>query len=107
MSTALVIHPAGGIIEVNLRSGGDHLALMREHHRLDMWIDDEGLYNHPVNPAATALARHFGFTWQPYHGPVMLCSVDAEGDSIDLDTHQVRALLTRLLDVADAMGGAL
>ena len=119
MGVALVIHPEGDVVEVNLKPGGDHLALMREHlgcrlvdvvaltDRLDMWIDDEGLYNHPVNVPATALARRFGFVWQPYHGPVLLCSVDREGNSIDLDVAQTRALLTRLLDVADAMGGAL
>jgi hypothetical protein len=118
MSVALVIHPDGNIVEVNLNPGADHLALKREHldcrrvdvvaltDRIDMWIDDEGLYNHPVNPTATVLARHYGFTWQPYHGPAMLCSVDRHGNSIDLDVHQTRALLARLLDVADAMGGA-
>lgn len=68
-----------------------------------MWLDDEGLYTQPVNPVATALARHYGFVWQPYHGPVMLCSVDPEGASIDLDVHQLRALLTRLMDVANAI----
>lgn len=118
MSVALVIHPDGNVIEVNLKPGVSHLPLMREHldcrlvdvvaltDRIDMWIDDEGLYNHPVNAAATALARHYGFKWQPYYGPVMLCSVDRDGNSIDLDAHQVRALLVRLMDVADAMGGA-
>jgi hypothetical protein len=117
VGVALVIHPDGNVVEVNLSPGGDHLALMREHldcrlvdvvaltNRIDMWIDDEGIYNHPVNVPAMALARHFGFRWQPYHGPVMLCSVDADGNSIDLDIAQTRALLTRLLDVADSMGG--
>lgn len=66
---------------------------------VDMWIDDESLYNFPPNPLATALARHFGFTRQPYHGPVVLCGVDDEGNSVDLDTHQIRALLTRLADI--------
>lgn len=116
MTAALVIHPDGEIVEVNLKADADnHLALMREHlgcslvdvvaltDQLDMWLDDEGLYTQPMNPVATALARHYGFVWQPYHGPVMLCSVDDEGASIDLDTHQVRALLTRLLDVADTI----
>lgn len=118
MGVALVIHPEGDIIEVNLKPGVTHLALMREHlncrlvdvvaltDRLDMWIDDEGIYNHPINPLATALARHYGFVWQPYHGPVMLCSVDRAGNSIDLDVAQTRALLIRLLDAVDAMGGA-
>lgn len=112
MSAALVIHPDGEIIDVNLKPGVDHLALMREHigchlvdvvrlsTTLDMWIDDEGLYTQPVNPVATALARHYGCVWQPYHGPVLLASVDGEGNSVDLDVHQLRALLTRLLGIA-------
>lgn len=113
MTAALVLHPDGEIVEVNLKPDADnHLALMYEHlncravdvvaltGRLDMWLDDEGVYTQPVNPAATALARHYGYVWQPYHGPVMLCSVDGEGNSIDLDTAQLRALLTRLLDIA-------
>lgn len=113
MSIALVVHPDGEIIEVNLKPGVSHLALMREHmncarvdvvaltDRLDMWIDDEGLYNHPVNPTGTALARRHGFVWQPYHGPVMLCSVDEGGHSIDLTRDQLLAVLAQLDDVAN------
>lgn len=65
-----------------------------------MWIDDEGLYTQPVNPYATALARHHGFVWQPYHGPVLLCSVDSDGNSIDLTRDQVCGLLAHLMDIA-------
>jgi hypothetical protein len=111
MSIALVIHPDGEIVEVNLNPGADHLALMREHldcryvdvvaltDRLDMWIDDEGLYAQPVNPWATALAHRHGFVWQNYRGPVLLCSVDRDGDSIDLNLAQTRATLIQLADV--------
>ena len=112
MSVALVLHPGGEIIEVNLNPGRSHLPLMREHigcrlvdvvaltDRLDMWIDDEGLYTQPVNPYATALARHHGFVWQPYHGPVLLCSVDIDGNSSDLTRDQVCGLLAHLMDIA-------
>lgn len=111
MGAALVIHPDGNVTDVNLNAGADHLALMYEHigcrtvdvvgltSRLDMWLDDDGLYTQPLNPVATLLARHYGFTWQPYHGPVLLCGVNAEGDSTDLDGHQIRALLTRLAGI--------
>ncbi|MFD6356775.1 DUF3846 domain-containing protein [Nocardia tengchongensis] len=111
ITAALVLHPDGTLYEVNLKPGRTHLELMREHlncqrvdvvaltDKVDMWIDDEGEYNHPVNPLATRLARHHGFTWQPYHGPVLLCGVDNDGHSIDLDVDQMRALLTHLADL--------
>lgn len=113
MTAAVVLTPDGDLYEVNLVPGKDGLALMREHlacqrvdcvaltDKLDMWIDDEGLYNHPVNPWATALAKHHGFVWQPYHGPVLLCGVDADGNSIDLTEPQVVGLLTTLADVTE------
>jgi hypothetical protein len=113
MGAAIVIQPDGEITEVNLKPGVSHLPLMREHLNcqkvdvvaltdcLDMWIDDEGLFGQPVNLAATALARYFGCVSQRYHGPVLLCGVDAGGASIDLDAGQLRALITRLADVAE------
>jgi hypothetical protein len=115
MSAALVIHPDGEITEVNFRAASNHLALMREHlgcslvdcvtltDQLDMWIDDEGIGTQPVNPVATALARHLGLSRQSYFGPVLLCGVDADGNSIDLGIDQVRALLTQLWDVVDKL----
>jgi len=115
MGAALVIHPDGEIVEVNLNEGADHLALKREHldchlvdcvaltRRLDMWIDDEGIYTQPVNPVATALAVHHGFDFQPYHGPVLLCGVGPGGESVDLNTDQIRGLLIQLLDVAEVL----
>lgn len=111
MGAALVIHTDGTLVDVNLLPGADHLALMREHlgcrlvdvvaltNRLDMWLDDEGLYTQPINEIGTALARRHGFVCQPYHGPVLLCSVDRSGASVDLDTEQLRALLTHLTDL--------
>jgi Domain of unknown function (DUF3846) len=111
MGAALVIHPDGNVVEVNLNAGADHLTLMREHldcqlvdcvsltQHLDMWIDDEGLFTQPVNPAASLLARRYGITWQDFHGPVLLCGVNADGDSIDLTDDQVRGVLTHLLDL--------
>lgn len=108
---ALVIHPDGEVVDVNLAPSSDRLALMREHldcrlvdvvaltDRLDMWLDDEGVYGKPVNSIATSLARRYGYVWQPYHGSVLLCSVDGEGASTDLDTAQLRAVLAHLADV--------
>lgn len=113
MTAALVVYPDGDIVEVNLQPDVDHLALMRQHlrcravdcvaltDRLDMWIDDEGLDTKPVNPAATALARRHGFIWQNYHGPILLCGVDDQGDSVNLSREQLVGLLTHLMDITD------
>jgi uncharacterized protein DUF3846 len=115
MGTAFVIHPSGEVVEVNLNPGADHLALMREHigcryvdvvrltNTLDMWLDDEGLYTQPVNLPATQLARRHGYVWQDYHGPVLLCGVNRDGNSIDLTREQVVGLLTHLEDVAEEL----
>ncbi|MFF5011474.1 DUF3846 domain-containing protein [Streptomyces phaeochromogenes] len=66
----------------------------------DMWIDDEGLYNHPVNPAATALAQRFGLTHQRYYGPVLLTGgPDAEGNTLPLLRQQLIGLLLTLQDL--------
>ncbi|WP_260608971.1 DUF3846 domain-containing protein [Streptomyces sp. WAC 01325] len=75
----------------------DVVALTRQW---DMWIDDEGLYNHPVNPAATALARRFGFTHQAYYGPALLTGgPDSEGNTLPLLKQQLVGLLLTLEDL--------
>ncbi|MFI6900289.1 DUF3846 domain-containing protein [Nonomuraea sp. NPDC050394] len=111
MSTAIVLSPTGEVREVSLPATENSLPVMyreigcrsvdvvRLTSRLDMWLDDEGIYTQPVNPFATALAQQHGYVHQPYFGNALLCSVDDEGNSIDLTTDQVRALLTHLLDV--------
>jgi Domain of unknown function (DUF3846) len=116
MGAALIIQPDGEITDVHLKPGENHLALMYEHLNcttvdvvrlttvLDMWIDDEGLYTQPPNPAATALARHYGHLHQPYHGPVMICTANQHGNSTDLDTTQLRVLLTHLHDLTVVPG---
>lgn len=111
MGAALVIHPDGNVVEVDLDDNevgqiGKFLDCPRVDcvaltSRLDMWIDDDGFEVLPANPVATALARRFGFVWQDYYGPVLLCSVDADRNSVDLDRDQVVGVLTHLLDVTD------
>jgi hypothetical protein len=39
--------------------GCDAVDVVRLADQLDMWIDDEGLYNSHANPLATKLAHHF------------------------------------------------
>lgn len=108
MGFSLVIQPDGELYRINLNPGTDHLLQMREHldcalvdvvrldEGVDMWIDDEGMYNHPVNAGATLLARTYGWIHQPYFGPVLICSVTEDGDSVDFDDLAGLALMMRL-----------
>lgn len=69
-------------------------------NRIDMWLDDEGLYTQPINHVATKLAQRFGRTYQPYHGPVLITGgADNEGDTLPLDTDKANALLATLADL--------
>ncbi|WP_413804302.1 DUF3846 domain-containing protein [Streptomyces sp. OE57] len=63
-------HARQAVLRATLRC--DRFDVVALTTQWDMWIDDEGLFNHPVNPFATALARRFGFVYQDYHGPVLL-----------------------------------
>lgn len=113
-NTAVLLTPEADIVPITLPvDGRDRLTVMYSvircrnvdvvalTSRLDMWVDDEGMYNHPVNPVATFLAARHGFTWQKYHGPVLLTGgADDEGETLPLTVDQVRALLTSLGDIA-------
>jgi hypothetical protein len=108
MGLSLVIQPNGEVYRINLNPGRDHLTQMYEHldcnlvdvvrldDGLDMWLDDEGMYRHEINPLATLIAHLHGHVHQPYWGPVLICSVDDEGDSVDMDDAVATALLERL-----------
>ncbi|MFE6461973.1 DUF3846 domain-containing protein [Streptomyces cinereoruber] len=111
--SALLITPEGEVTPVSLPAdSGDRLTLMYSlmrcdqvdvvalTDRLDMWLDDNGLYTQPVNPIATLLARRFGWTYQTYHGPVLLTGgADEEGETLPLNKDKVLALLTSLADL--------
>ncbi|MBT2368879.1 hypothetical protein J7E88_27065 [Streptomyces sp. ISL-10] len=46
---------------------------------------------------ATLLAVRFGFTFQDYHGPVLVTGgADAEGETLALSKDKILALLTSL-----------
>ncbi|MCT2591136.1 DUF3846 domain-containing protein [Streptomyces sp. N2-109] len=113
---ALLLASDGGLQVIDLpASSDDHLIVMRAVLRcqrvdlvaltshLDMWVDDEFLYNYPdeINPFATLLARRYGFTHQPYHGPVLLTGgADQDGETLPLTLDRARALLAALHDTA-------
>lgn len=61
--------------------GCDAVDVVRLADQLDMWIDDEGLYNSPANPLATTLAHHFqrdipSRYRQPYFGAAVFLGID-------------------------------
>ncbi|MHB9857628.1 DUF3846 domain-containing protein [Streptomyces sp. YIM S03343] len=113
MSTAILITPEADIVPINLPDNPDRRqAVMRAvircdrydlvalTTRLDMWIDDEGIYNHPVNQLATLLAARHGFTWQKYRGPVLLTGgADEDGGTLPLTPDMVSALLASVADI--------
>jgi Domain of unknown function (DUF3846) len=110
---ALLITPEADIVPISLPADSEaRLTVMRSvlrcdkvdvvalTSRLDMWIDDEGLYNHPVNKLATILAARFGFTHQSYYGPVLLTGgANEDGDTVPLNKYKVVALLTSIADL--------
>lgn len=112
-TTAILITPNADIVPINLPTDpAQRQAVMRAvircdlydvvalTSRLDMWLDDEGLDRHPVNPLATCLAVRHGYTWQPYHGPVLLTGgADKDGETLPLTPDMVRALLTSVHDI--------
>ncbi len=106
MGAALLIQPDGELTDVSVAGTATNVLLNCRvatvaalTTRIDMWTNDEALYEGSFNPIATALAHQFGFAGQRYHGPALLCGVNEQGDSVDLDIAQVRALLTHLADL--------
>jgi hypothetical protein len=111
--TALLLTGDGAIAEINLPTTNqltvmqavlrcDRVDVVALTTRMDMWIDDEGIYNHEINVPATLLARRYGFCYQAYHGPVLLTGgADAEGDTLPLTPERLRALLTALQDTTE------
>ncbi|HBF82633.1 MAG TPA: hypothetical protein DD420_22685 [Streptomyces sp.] len=107
---ALLVTPEMDLVPIDLPADSStRLAVMRAvircervdvvalTTRMDMWIDDEGLYRHPVNKLATLLARRFGFTFQDYYGPVLLTGgADAEGNTLPLTKDKLLGVLTSL-----------
>jgi hypothetical protein len=63
--------------------GCDAVDVVRLADQLDMWIDDEGLYNSHANPLATKLAHHFQRDIppryrQPYFGTAVFLGINQD-----------------------------
>jgi hypothetical protein len=96
------------VVEVNpdetLRSMYLHLDcrsvdVVRLAEGLDMWIDDEGLYNSTVNILATGVAREYGLTHQPYFGKALLLSNTSKGETIGLSDETIAFQIEMLDDI--------
>ncbi|APE12647.1 hypothetical protein BO226_25175 (plasmid) [Rhodococcus sp. 2G] len=65
--------------------------------RIDMWLDDEGMYGVGVNPAASFVARRLAPAVQQFFfGNVVFASSDDEGETIALSDRQVHTILEAL-----------
>ena len=69
------------------------LVALREH--VTMWVNEEGIVKGlPINIVATLIARGFGFTHQPYFGPVVFTGGgDEHGETIGLTEQHAEALM--------------
>ena len=75
----------------------DVVALSRN---LDMWVNDEGMYQFPVNVVATGVAQRFGLTRQPYWGPVVFTGgVGGGGETRSLGALMRKAVVAHALQV--------
>ena len=100
---ALLITVQAEVTVIELPEDGENLRLMYEKlecrsvdvveltPRVDMWLDDEGMYNQPANIVATALAQRFGKVHQMYHGPVLL-TANAGGETVPLAPETFQAV---------------
>lgn len=65
--------------------GGGLVDVVHLTDDVNMWVNEEGLWLFGVNDVATSVARHFGFTHQPYYGPVVFTGgIDTEGATLPL-----------------------
>ncbi|MGH3428252.1 MAG: DUF3846 domain-containing protein [Mycobacteriales bacterium] len=70
--------------------GCDSVDVVRLADQLDMWIDDEGLYNSQANPLATKLAHYFQQDIppryrQPYFGTAVILGIDQDtGETLSM-----------------------
>lgn len=93
----------GAVIRAVLRC--PRVDVVRLTSKIDMWIDDEGLYTRPFNPFATQFARRFGYVWQPYHGPALLTCFTADGDTVNMSSDQVEATFRQFGEIFTASDG--
>jgi hypothetical protein len=71
--------------------GCQRVDVVRLTDQLDMWIDDEGLYNSAINPLATRLAHHFqsdipSAYRQPYFGTTVFLGINQNtGETLSIN----------------------
>ncbi|KZF17959.1 hypothetical protein A2J01_22370 [Rhodococcus sp. EPR-134] len=68
---------------------------------LDMWVDDEGMYNSTPNLAASGIARELKEDAQAYYfGTALFATSNDEGETVDLRPEHVSKVLGSLAEVA-------
>lgn len=72
---------------IRLQVGCEVFDLLRFPDRIDMWLDDEGLYRANVNPVASAIG-HLHETADVICGPVLFLSSNGDGDTLSLTDEQ-------------------
>lgn len=80
--------------------GCDMVDVLRLSDHLDMWFDDEYLYNHAGQPntLATEIARRFQPGASTILGPVLLTGIDqSTGETLPLTVDRLRMLLSAVL----------
>ncbi|MFE5342604.1 DUF3846 domain-containing protein [Isoptericola sp. NPDC056578] len=88
--------PAGeeGVYRHLRETIGGNLEVVRLADGLDMWVHDEGLSSHQINPVASYLAAQFGYDHQPYFGPAAFTGgADEDGATRPLG-HLMQAAVT-------------
>lgn len=85
-----------------IRALHDHIGCraadcVRPTDKCTVWLDDEGLYTQPPNPAVGLVCAAFGLTTQPYHGTAVLTGgADEYGRTLPLP-EQIAALAREIV----------
>lgn len=111
---ALKIHTDGVVTTIDLAHAEDRGSLddlyrhiecrsvdvVRLAPNANMWLDDEGAYNAPINEVATALARMYGMNYQPYYygTAIITGGADEVGETLGL-SHDATLMVVAALDV--------
>ena len=62
---------------------------------IDFWLNDEGMYTHPVNPVATEIIRTWiGPATQMFYGPMLVARHNDEGETLPLTAEDMEHIIS-------------